>query len=179
MYCVINSFAQLSTTVTTACYIMVQNKVQKNISSFFGNPKRKVDSEKNAPPSKKQQCTDTLDVPSTNPSTSSTVSESTQAHTTELLVTSSKTFSDKILVSSHGLNDVSPTQVFLEKFPPKKYGEKYRSFSSAWYKGRPWLEYSTLWELRSVNGTNELKILVYWNHDERYFCVRMTDFRSF
>ena len=133
MYCIINSFAQLSTTVTTACYIMVQNKVQKNISSFFGNPKRKVDSEKNAPPSKKQQCTDTLDVPCTNPSTSSTVSESTQAHTTELLVTSSKTFSDKISVSSHGLNDVSPTQVFLEKFPPKKYGEKYRSFSSAWY----------------------------------------------
>lgn len=139
MYCIINSYAQLSTTIVTTCY----NMVQKNISSFFGNAKRKVDSENNAPPSKKQQSTNTkLDVPCTNPSTSTSSTVSASTSTTELLVTSSKTFSDNISVPSHGLNDVSPTQVFLKKFPPKKYGEKYRSFSSAWYKGRPWLEYS-------------------------------------
>ena len=131
--------------------------VQKNITCFFGNAKRKSDSEENAPPSKKHPPTDTPDVPCTNscemeippgnpeilPSrSSSSVDPSTSPTADEVLVTSSRTFSDDSSVPSHGLNDASPTQVLLKKFPARKFGAKSRSFSSAWYKGKPWLEYS-------------------------------------
>lgn len=34
-----------------------------------------------------------------------------------------------------------PKQVHLNKYPVKDYGSQKRSFSSNWYKNRPWLEY--------------------------------------
>ena len=115
--------------------------VQKNIKCFFGDPKRKADSEEHAPPTKKQQSSDAHDVPCTNTSEREIASENlnvppstspTIATTTEVIETvTSKTFADDSSVPSNGLNDVSPTQVLLKKFPARKFGAKSRSFSSA------------------------------------------------
>ena len=123
----------------------------KDIKSFFGNHnKRKSPSEVNA--SKKQKHVGTVDASSTNfPSperevqsdNTEVLSASASSSTTEVLVTASKTFSDDILtVPSHGLNDISPTQKVLKKYPARKFGTTSRSFNSTWYKGKPWLEYS-------------------------------------
>ena len=137
---------------------------QKNITSFFSNNnKRKSQSQINAPTKKKQQSTVTVnvypsraitperEVPSVNPevpssslpSVSASASASSTTETSELLVTASKTFrGNNSPIPSHGLNDVSPTQIFLKKFPKTRFGQKLRSFNTAWYKGKRWLEYS-------------------------------------
>ncbi|CAI9719303.1 Hypothetical predicted protein [Octopus vulgaris] len=41
-----------------------------------------------------------------------------------------------------GQVDYQPVQPILAKFDPKIYGNQRRDFSSSWYTGRPWLEYS-------------------------------------
>ena len=43
---------------------------------------------------------------------------------------------------SNSFNSKLPSQPILKKYPSTTYGKTTRSFSSAWYKGRPWLEYS-------------------------------------
>ena len=64
----------------------------------------------------------------------------------EVIVVGSKTFGNNtpstIVTSAHGLNENSPSQPCLKKFPTTMCGAALRSFNSSWYKGRPWLEYS-------------------------------------
>ena len=46
--------------------------------------------------------------------------------------------------SASDLNTCTPSQPLLKKYPaPSVAGSVARSFNSNWYKGRPWLEYST------------------------------------
>ena len=108
MHCIVKSFALLS---TAPVYVLnfVTTWSRKTLHVFFGNAKRKSDSEENAPPSKKHPFTDTPDVPCTNsyeieippgnseilPSrSSSSVDPSTSPTADEVLVTSSRTFCD-------------------------------------------------------------------------------------
>ena len=81
-----------------------------------------------------------------NPVASSTiVSESPTPLLNEVEVVASKSFAGDVLLSigpAPDLNEKSPSQPRLKKFPATKYGSASRSFSSTWYKGRPWLEYS-------------------------------------
>ena len=44
--------------------------------------------------------------------------------------------------SAEDLGVYEPKQVVLEKYPLKAFIAQRRSFSSSWYKDRPWLEYS-------------------------------------
>ena len=75
---------------------------------------------------------------------STSSSSSAAAATNEVEIVASRSFvgdvsSTTTRTRADGLNNQSPMQPRLSQFPPTNG----RSFSNNWYKGRPWLEYST------------------------------------
>lgn len=82
-------------------------------------------------------------------STCSSSSSSSSSSSKEVMVVASRLFvrdRDDVMSTTapanHGLNENSPTQPRLQKFPATLSGSVTRSFNSSWYKGRKWLEYS-------------------------------------
>jgi hypothetical protein len=77
----------------------------------------------------------------------------------EPLLSSTLATSSSINSQQH-LGNSSPHQPTNINFPKSKFGDRERSFSAAWYCGRPWLEYSEKKMQPSVTAVDYLVHLV-------------------
>ena len=139
-----------------------QQKITFFTKSKSSNKRPNVDFDNNGNAKKRDVTTttpDIIDEASTVPSdviveeTATTLDELEKATTVqtpkpstssnEVEVLASKSFVSTVVVQTPAeLNENLPSQPYLRKFPSTVIGKSLRSFSSTWYKGRSWLEYS-------------------------------------